>query len=127
MACNPALLDYELARKSLEHLTVARCVRYLTYIFDCGSHEIYATLEELFSGRPLYESTTPIRLATRPSLGGCLAAYVKIQFWGGPPEEADWHQGTLLTMLIDKLFYCVAMGYEDIVALFLDTLNDSHK
>lgn len=127
MVCDRALLNYELARKSLEHLTVSRCVHYLTYIFDCGSHEIYASPEEFVPGHGLYEATTPIKLATRPYLAGGLAAYMEIQFWGGPPDNADWHQGTLLTMLIDRLFYCVAKGYEDTVTLFLETLNDNSK
>ena len=117
MSCDKNLLNYEMAHQSLEHLTVARVARYLTYIFDCGSHEIYSNQGV---------STTPITLATEPYLSGYLATQTEIWFWGGPPEEEDWYCGSLLTLLIDKLFYCVAMGYEDVVAKFLEALNGNH-
>lgn len=109
------LLDYDLAYHSLEHLTVARVVRYMTYIFDCGTHEIH-------SGQDI---GTPVQLAASPHYAGRLAGGVEIWFWGGPPDEEDWHRGTLLTMLIDKLFYCVVSGYDDVVRKFLEVLNGS--
>jgi hypothetical protein len=115
------LLNYDLAYHSLEHLTVARAVQYLTHIFDCGTHEIY----QILSDRRLREFCTPIHIATNPSLAGQLACNVGIWFWGGPPGDEEWYEGTLLTMLIDKLFYCVAMGYEDTVFKFLEVLNGS--
>lgn len=122
MRCDRGLLNYNLARQTLEHLTVARTVHYLTYIFDCGAHEIFADIDH----PQQLKATTPINLATNPRLSGCLASRIGICFWGGPPEEAKWHHGSLLTMLIDTLFYCVIMDYEDTVNKFLETLNDSH-
>jgi len=116
MSCDRELLNYELAHKALGHLTVTRAARFLTYIFDCGSHEIYTNLGY---------STTPINLATEPSLSGCLAGQTRIWFWGGPPGCEDWYYGSLLTLLIDKLFYCVTMNFEDVVAKFLEALNGS--
>ncbi len=110
------LLDCDLAYHSLEHLTVTRAVYYLTYIFDCGTHEIH-------SGQDV---GTPIQLASNKFASlGHLASRARIWFWGGPPGEEEWYQGTLLTMLIDKLFYCVVSGYDDVVRKFLEVLNGS--
>lgn len=121
MRCDKGLLNYNLAYQTLEHLTVARVVHYLAYIFDCGAHEIFTNIDH----SQLFEATTPINLATSPLLSDCLASHVKIWFWGGPPGDASWYKGTLLTMLIDILFYCVIMDYEDTVHKFLETLNDT--
>lgn len=109
------LLNQEMAYQALEHLTVARAVRYLTYIFDCGEHEIYVGSRQ----------TTPYELGTDLYTSGCLADRVIIWFWGGPPDYEDWFEGTLLTMLIDKLFFCVANELDDVVDKFLETLNGS--
>ena len=117
MFCDKNLLNYDLACMALRHLTVTRVTWFLTYIFDCGGHEIYSA-----SG----VSTTPISLATEPFLAGSLAERVEIWFWGGPHEAEDWYCGSLLTLLVDKLFYCVAMDYEDVVAKFLEALNGCH-
>lgn len=117
------LLDYDFAHQALEHLTVARVAHYLTYIFDCGTHEIF-TQGPAHKGQV---TTTPIDLARIPYLSGCLAARTIIYFWGGPPNEEEWYQGSLLTMLIDKLYYCIAMGFEDVVDKFLGTLNGGYS
>ncbi len=110
-------LDYEVLCQNLKYLTVARVTYYLTYIFDCGTHEIVWR----------NDATTPAALASDPFFSGRLASLGHIWFWGGPPGEADWFKGTLLTMLIDKLYYCAAMGYDDVVDKFLEALNGSHK
>jgi hypothetical protein len=105
------LLDYDAAYQALEHLTVARAVYYLTYIFDCGEHEIYVN----------GQSQTPIDAARNHV--GWMSNRVGIWFWGGPPDNEDWFEGTILTMLMDKLFYSVAMGYDNLINKFLETLN----
>ncbi len=111
-------LDYEVLYRSLEYLTVARVTHYLTYIFDCGTHEI------LWRTLP----TTPVEIAGDPFFSERLASQEHIWFWGGPPGEADWFKGTLLTMLIDKLHYCEMMGYNDVVTKFEEALyRGSHK
>jgi hypothetical protein len=97
----------------MAHLTVARAVRYLVYIFDCGDHEL------LYKGA----ATSPVIMACDPRIASQPADGIAIKFWGGPPEDADWHQGTFQTLLIDKLFYCVAMGYDDTVEKFIKVLN----
>lgn len=111
------LLSYELAHQSLEHLTVARAVYYLTYIFDCGTHEICVA----------GQSTTPCDVALDSYVSSLQADRLIIHFWGGPPDEEDWYKGSLLTMLIDRLFYCVASGYTDVVEKFLEVLNGSSR
>ena len=106
-----ALLNYDAAYQALEYLTVARAVYYLTYIFGCGGHEIYVN----------GQSQTPNDLAR--DYVGCMANRIELWFWGGPPAGEEWFEGTILTMLMDKLFYSVVMGYDDLVAKFLETLN----
>lgn len=107
------LLDYTLAYQSLEHLTVARVVYYLTYIFKNGADEIIVG----------YDTTTPTNLANSIYFSGYAASCIKIWFWGGPPGEEEWYEGTLLTMLIDRLFYSVVMNHNEIVDKFLETLS----
>ncbi len=106
-----ALLDYDAAYQALEHLTVARTVYYLTYIFDCGGHEVYVN----------GASQSVADVARNHS--GCAANSVGVWFWGGPPASEDWFEGTFLTLLMDKLFYSVVMGYDDLIEKFLETLN----
>ena len=107
------LANIAAGREAMEHLTVARAVRYLAYIFDCGDHEL------------LYQdaAASPVEMACDPFLASQPADGVAIQFWGGPPDDANWHRGTFQTLLLDKLFYCAAMGYDDVVDKFLKVLN----
>jgi hypothetical protein len=111
------LENIEAGREAMAHLTVARAVRYLVYIFDCGDHEL------------LYQdaATSPVEMACVPRMASKPANSVAIQFWGGPPDNANWHQGTFQTLLLDKVFYCVAMGYDDIVDKFLKVLNSGRQ
>jgi hypothetical protein len=107
------MINVEAGKDAMAHLTVARAVRYLVYIFDCGEHEL------LYRGA----ATSPTEMACVPYIASRPAGDVLIEFWGGPPGDANWHQGTFQTLLLDKLFYCVAMGYDDIVEKFLKVLN----
>jgi hypothetical protein len=107
------LLDLDLARHSLEHLTIARVVNYLTYVFDAAEDEILCMGNVCATPSDLLDVFHP----------GKLACVTEITFWGGPPEEEEWYKGTLLTMLIDRLFYNIAVGNERIVDRFLETLN----
>lgn len=111
------MIDVDAAAVAMEHLTVARAVRYLVYIFDCGDHEL------------LYKeaATSPVEMACIPRMASNLADSVCIKFWGGPPGDPDWHQGTIQTLLMDKLFYCVAVGYHDTVDKFLKVLNSGRE
>ncbi len=111
------LENIEAGRAAMEHLTVARAVRYLNYIFDCGDHEL------------LYKNaaTSPVKMACDPRMASQPADGVAIQFWGGPPDDANWHRGTFQTLLLDKLFYCVAVGYDDTVDKFLKVLNSGRE
>lgn len=111
------LLDIELAQQSLEHLTVARAVRYLTHVFESGGCEILIA-DDLAS---------PIEVATDPIMAGCLASRVRIRFWGGPPGDRGFYKGTILTMLIDQLFQCVATADTKKVEKFLEVLNGSGR
>lgn len=103
------MVDMNMAFESMQHLTVGRVVHYLTYIFNCGTQEILSEKTV----------TTPINFATNRANTAMLASRTSIWFWGGPPGQVDWYVGTLLHLLIDRLFYCVAKGYSNIVDKFL--------
>ena len=109
------LLDVDLAQQSLRHLTVARAVRYLTHVFKAGQCEI------VIAG----DLACPIQVATDPLFAGCLASRVRIQFWGGPPGDKGFYGGSILTMLIDKLFQCVAYGEIATVEEFLEEVGST--
>ena len=109
-------IDVDLARDSLEHLTVARAINYLTYIFDAGTDEIL----DLADTR-LKWATTPLTYAQDHIVNvGGLAGNAHIVFWGGPPGDEDWYTGTLLDMLIDRVFFNVSIGNNAIVQRFLE-------
>jgi len=110
------LLNYELAYQALEHLTVSRVVRYMQYTLCGENHEIYCN----------GDSTTPLVLATNPHVAGSLAGNIHLWFWGGPPKKEEWYEGSLLTMLLDRLWYAVVVGRYDVVDGFLETLNGNH-
>ncbi len=110
-------LDYTVLCRNLEHLTMARATHYLTYIFDCGTHEIVWR----------NTATAPAELASDPFFSERLASRECIWFWGGPPGAAAWFKGTLLTLLIDKLYYCAMLGYNDVVDKFSEALRNGHK
>jgi hypothetical protein len=111
------LLNVDLALQSLNHLTVTRAVRYLTHVFKIGNIEI-----GIAGGR-----ASPVEVATDPFLSGRLASRVQIQFWGGPPGERGFYNGSVLTMLIDKLFQCIVSGERASVEEFLEVLNGSGR
>ena len=111
------LLDVDLARQSLDHLTVARTVRYLTHVFKMGDCDI------IIAG----DHASPIQIATDPLFAGCLASRVRIQFWGGPPGDRGFYNGSVLTMLIDILFQCVTYGETATIEEFLEVLNGSGR
>lgn len=105
------LLDYDAAYQSLEHLTVGRAVYYLTYIFDCGAHEVYVNGKAQAITDVAYDHS------------GLPANRMGVWFWGGPPGGEEWFEGSFLTLLMDKLFYSVVMGFDDLIEKFLETLN----
>jgi hypothetical protein len=107
------LLNLDLAYHSLEHLTIARAVNYLTYIFDAAESEI-------LHGENAPGTVVDLLDVSHP---GKLACLTKITFWGGPPEEEAWHRGTLLSMLIDRLFYNIIVGNERVVDRFLESIR----
>jgi len=109
-------LDAELARDSLSHLTVARVVNYLTYTFDAGADEIL----DLSDARRQW-ATTPLGYAQdNIDNSGGLACDASVVFWGGPPGDEDWYTGTLLDMLIDRVFYNAATGNSAVVQRFME-------
>jgi len=113
IAAYSGLLDYEIACQATGHLTVSRVVRYMQYTLCGENHEIYCN----------GDATTPMQLAINPFVAGNLASNVHLWFWGGPPKKEEWYEGSLLTMLLDRLWYAVAVGRYDVVDRFLEALN----
>lgn len=92
---------------SLKTLSITRVTNYLTYIFEAQDDEII--LEGVV--------TTPVEV-TQDSNPNIRARHVPIRFWGGPPGEEEWYEGSMLTLLIDRLFYNIAMGNIAVVRRF---------
>lgn len=107
----------ELTYVALRFMTVSRAVNYLTYVFD-------AALEEILDLSDCHQkwATTPAELVTSFNAGQ-LACDTPVVFWGGPPDAGDWYTGTLLTMLVDRLFYSVAQGDIGGVGRFTENLQ----
>ena len=108
-------IDVDIVRHSLEHLTIARVINYLTYTFGAGADEIL-DLSEI----RVKQETTPLGYAQDHIINiGAPAADAVIVFWGGPPDDEDWYRGTLLDMLIDRLFFNIASGNIGVVNRFV--------
>lgn len=106
-------MDVEFVYDALRHLTVGRVTNFLVYTFDSGDHEILDLARE----RDKWV-TTPTEYASSHG-GAMLAAHVSIIFWGGPPDDGMWHTGTLLAMLVDRLFYNFAVGNFELIERFM--------
>ena len=92
---------------SLKTISIVRATNYLTYIFEAQDDEII--LEDVVT------TPTEVTLDSSPYLR---ARHMSIQFWGGPPGEEEWYEGNMLTLLIDRLFYNIAMGNIAVVRRF---------
>lgn len=110
-------VDPELAYDALRYLTVARVVNYLMYSFDAAYEEIL----DRENGCRRW-ATTPADLVATVNAGK-LACDTPIVFWGGPPNDGEWYAGSLLAMLIDRLFFSMACGNIDKVDRFLASLQ----
>lgn len=99
--------NVDAAKSSLRTISVTRAMNYLTYIFEAQDDEI---LVENVATTP-----TDLALECNPNVR---ARHLPIRFWGGPPGEEDWFEGSLLTMLIDRLFYNIAAGNISVVRRF---------
>jgi hypothetical protein len=104
-------IEVDLAEK-LGGMSASRAVNYLNYSFDNGLEEI------LMNGT----RTTPIALMGElPGLHSVPASEVApIAFWGGPPGKRGWFDGSLLTLLIDRIMIAADDGNERLLARFLN-------
>ena len=91
----------------LKTLSVARATNFLTYIFEAQDDEII--IEDVVT------TPTELTLNSNPNIR---ARHVSIRFWGGPPGEEEWYEGNMLTLLIDRLYYNIAMGNCAVVRRF---------
>ena len=99
--------DITTAWDILKPISIVRATSYLTYIFEAHNDEII--LENVV--------TTPAEAASDSS-PNLRARHLPIVFWGGPPGEEEWYEGNMLTLLIDRLFYNIAMGNIAVVQRF---------
>lgn len=109
-------LDIDIVYDALRYLTVGRVGNFLCYTFDSGDHEIL----DLAESRTKW-ATTPVEYAMRN--GTQLASDAKIVFWGGPPNECEWYPGSILAMLVDRLFYSAAIGNHELVERFMKAVE----
>lgn len=107
--------NVETAWDSLAGLSVTRAVNYLTYVFDCHDDEV--KMEN--------KITTP-QLISYNNTANVPARCIPIHFWGGPPGEEEWYEGNLVTMLIDRLFFNIAVGNTDRVLRFQESFAKTH-
>ncbi len=59
----------------------------------------------------------------RPSLASCKASDVKIRFFGGPPGNYNWFDGSVYTYICDKIMWCVANRETEILNEFLKAVK----
>ena len=107
--------NVQTAWESLRGISVVRAVNYLTYIFDCPLDEV--KMED--------ELTTPQQIAygSHPSMR---ARCIPIYFWGGPPGDEEWFKGNLVAMLIDRLFFNIAIGNSEVVGRFQESFKQTN-
>lgn len=94
-----------------QHLTVARVVWALKYIFQVHDYDIVL-------GTNFTTSAELAELYPTAKADG-----LKITFWGGPPTETNWHEGTLLTFLVDSVLHALADGDAVKAQKFIDSVE----
>ena len=97
----------------LDNVSVKEASRYMDKIF--GSDEIRyegveICLDELIC-------TNKLEFAKQA------ANTVKIRFFGGPPGDCGWFNGTVYTYLCDKVMWCVAQKKTEVLEKFLKCLK----
>lgn len=113
----PFPFDIDTVYDALRHLTVRRAANFLVYTFDAGEHEIL----DLSKNHAKWATTT-IEYALNCD-EQLLATDAKIVFWGGPPDDCEWYSGSLLALLVDRLFYNVAIGNHELVERFMKAVD----
>ena len=89
----------EVSERLTRDITVRQAVNILHYCFNAGHAEIR------FCG----EDTSPLEmLAEKSYLENIPAAHIYIRFFGGPPGQYNWFNGTLFTFLSDRIMDAVA-------------------
>ena len=107
--------DIDNAWSTLRHVSVIRAVNYLAYVFDCQDDKVLLDKSVTTPQQIAYASNSIVR-----------ARYIPIQFWGGPPGDEEWHEGSLLALLIDRLFYNIAVGNVRTVQRFQESFARTH-
>ncbi len=104
---NPAIVS-----QKLRGLSAMRCVNYLNYSFDAGFEEV-----ELNGVK-----TTPAAMvADLPGLQCVPACEVApLSFWGGPPGKRGWYDGSLLTLLVDRIMQAAESGNQALLSRFMN-------
>jgi hypothetical protein len=110
MVANDEILCNQLKEK-LKELSATRVVNYLNYSFDEGLTEIEV------NGL----CTTPVALINSLPGAQMLRAsdLAPITFWGGPPGYRKWYEGSLLTMLVDRIMQAVSFGNIAVLGRFM--------
>jgi hypothetical protein len=96
----------------LQNIKAMRVINYLHYTFNASRNLI--VLNGLH--------TMPEKLAKDfPGIEYLLAREVgPLKFSGGPPNKIAWYDGTLLTLIIDKILNAYVEGNQNLLARFLN-------
>jgi hypothetical protein len=96
----------------LNNIKAMRVINYLHYTFNAGRNLI--VLNGLH--------TMPEKLAKDfPGIECLLAREIgPLKFRGGPPNKVAWYDGTLLTLIIDKILNAYVEGNQNLLYRFLN-------
>ena len=94
----------------LSNTTVRKAINILHYCFKCSEDDIQ------WNG--IHVSPAEM-LENHPELGDTPADKVAVRFFGGPPGRGGFYNGTLYTLLADKIMWAVAHKRSDLINKFL--------
>jgi hypothetical protein len=105
-------MNVEKAYKALNSWEVARVFNHLIYTFNAGAVRVE------FCGYPVALADLAHRVT-----GNIPARYIRVKFRGGPSGKRREYIGTLLTVLVDELFYRYTLGHQICVENFLESID----
>lgn len=98
-------------------LTVRRTLNILFYCFNLQN------LDFQYNGKWVYLDEF---LSLYPHLMGAPASSIKIRFFGGPPRHWGWFDGSLATLLTDKIMWAFASKDEKYIKAVYEYSTTSH-
>lgn len=99
-------------RKRLCNIKATRVINYLFYTFDADDEQV------MINGiclqiKQLRKDFPGIDMLRADEVG-------PLRFYGGPPSATKWYDGTLLTVLLDKILQAQNAGKRELIDRFLN-------